>query len=43
MKLHLVRLGGYQWQAAYRRDFVARHAWVDLGWWRLCLIWGSKL
>ncbi len=36
--LHIGRLGMKTWQLAYRRDFIARHWWVDLGWYRLVAI-----
>ncbi len=47
MTLHLVRLGRLgrlgggrdRWAACgYRRDFIARHWWIDCWRWRLCLI-----
>lgn len=44
MKVHLVRLGRLndardrRMTTGYRKDFVARHWWIDVWRWRLCLI-----
>jgi hypothetical protein len=37
-RLHVVRLGFSMWDAGYRRDWMARHWWLDIGRWRVCLI-----
>lgn len=38
MRFHIGRLGARIWQARYKRDAVARHWWIDAGWYRFCLI-----
>lgn len=39
MKLfHRVTLGIPQWGVGYRKDWIARHVWADLWFWRFALI-----
>jgi hypothetical protein len=49
-RLHVVRLGYPMWDAGYRRDWMARHWWLDVWRWRVALIrrrtarrWGLRL
>lgn len=47
-RLHVVRLGFSVWDAGYKKDWMARHWWLDCGRWRVCLIrrhvrrWGLR-
>lgn len=37
-RFSLVRLGMANWSAGFRHDWVARHWWLDFGWFRACVI-----
>lgn len=37
-RLHVSVLGFPYWDAGYRHDWMARHWWIDVCYWRVCLI-----